>query len=298
VTRAGVSDKNPFWSGYQPGTRSTDSDVGTPEFFIEAENKRYDLEPHIPEVVRFDRWANHDVLEAGCGIGTDAMQFLRAKARYTGLDASPLALSLARSRFQQSEVPGNLAQGSITRLPFKDCSFDLVFSHGVVHHISETGKAIQEFLRVLRPGGTALVMVYHRTSLNYYANIMGLRRMLVGVLALPSGVDLVAKVTGENKEVLAGHKRLLKTHGPRYITDRQLFLSNNTDGPGNPISKVYSRRQISELFRGFTEVETTVRHLNLRTYPGGRHLAKTALAQRLGRTLGWHLYVSARKPGV
>jgi SAM-dependent methyltransferase len=296
VPAAGLSDRNPFWARYQPGTRSTDSDVGTPEFFAEVERKRYELEPHIPDVVRFDRWANQDVLEAGCGIGTDAMRFLRAKARYTGLDASPLALTLASSRFQQSELPGSLAQGSITRLPFNDCSFDLVFSHGVVHHIPDTDKAVQEFLRVLRPGGTALVMVYHRTSLNYYASIMALRRMLVGVLALPSGIDLVAKVTGEDRGVLEGHRRLLKAHGIRYITDAQLFLSNNTDGPGNPLSKVYSRREISELFRGFAAVETTVRHLNLRSYPGGRRMAKTAPAERLGRAFGWHLYVTARKP--
>ena len=72
-------------------------------------------------------------------------------------------------------------------------------------------------------------------------------------------------------------------------------MSNNTDGPGNPLSKVYSREEAARIFRaaGFTETNTVVRYLNLRLYPKGDQLAATALARSLECRIGWHLYIQA-----
>jgi SAM-dependent methyltransferase len=284
-----------FWTEYQPGFRFSDKPVGSREFFAEVELHRYALEPHIPELVRFERWAGADVLEAGCGIATDGARFARAGARYTGLDQSETALELATRRFREEGLEGSFERGSVTALPFEAASFDLVYSHGVIHHLPETERAVEEFERVLRPGGVALVMVYHRDSLNYRFNIMVVRRFLAASLAIPGAVGAVAAATGEDRSVLEGHRRLLREHGPRYLTDAQLFLSNNTDGPGNPLSKVYSRDEAQGLFAAFDRVESTVRFLNLRLFPGGDRLAATGLARRLERRWGWHLYVSATK---
>jgi len=74
-----------------------------------------------------------------------------------------------------------------------------------------------------------------------------------------------------------------------------LFLSNNTDGPGNPLSKVYSRHEAEKMFGRFSSVTTSVRNLNLRIYPGGDALVRTTLAKRLERRIGWHLYIEAVK---
>jgi ubiquinone/menaquinone biosynthesis C-methylase UbiE len=287
-----VSD---FWSTYQPGFRFTDAEPGSPEFFDDVERHRYALEPHIREMAEFDRWAGRDVLEAGCGIATDGLQFARAGAQYVGLDASETAIGLAERRFALAGAEGRFVRGSIDTLPFDDASFDLVYSHGVIHHIENTEAAVDEFHRVLRPGGVALVMVYHRDSFNYRVTIMGIRRALVGTLALPGGTALVARVTGEDVALLEQHRQLLERHGLRYLTDSPLFLSNNTDGPGNPLSKVYSREEAARLFRRFGSAGTSVRFLNLRLYPGGERLAATAPARRLERRLGWHLYVRAAK---
>jgi ubiquinone/menaquinone biosynthesis C-methylase UbiE len=255
------------------------------------------MEPHIPEIARFERWSDHYVLDAGCGIATDGLQFARAGAHYTGLDLSPVALELARRRFELERQTGRFVQGSVNQLPFEEEAFDLVYSHGVLHHVRDTQQAVDEFYRVLRPGGTALVMVYHRDSLNYRVNIMVLRRSLAGVLLLPHGTDLVAKLTGEAPEFLEAHRDLLRKLGARYLTDRELFLSKNTDGPANPLSKVYSRRDALELFRRFKEVKLQTRFLNLRIYPGGERLAATRLARRLERRFGWYLYIEATKAG-
>jgi glycosyltransferase involved in cell wall biosynthesis len=284
-----------FWSQQQPGFRFSSSPIGTPEFFADVEQHRYWLEPHISEIVRFGRWADKDVLDAGCGISTDGLRFARAGARYTGLDLSPVAVELASRRFELEGLEGRFVQGSIVDLPFDDESFDLVYSHGVVHHVPQTRRAVAEFHRVLRPGGTALVMVYHRGSLNYRFNIMVIRRALAAVVLVPGAARAVAKVTGESPTVIAAHAELFKTHGLRYLGDRNLFLSKNTDGPGNPLSKVYSRREALELFHMFRDVRLETRFLNLRLYPRGDRLSQTPLARRLERRLGWALYIEGRR---
>jgi SAM-dependent methyltransferase len=292
-----VTTARDFWTGYQPGMRATGAPVGSPEFFADVEAHRYGLEPHIEELVRFESWAGKDVLEAGCGIATDGMRFLRAGARYTGIDFSPTALGLARRRLELEGREAELVQGSVTSLPFADASFDLVYSNGVIHHVPDTFGAIREFQRVLRPGGTAIVMVYHRRSLNFFVSIMVVRRLLAALLLAPGGQAAIARATGESEDVLEGHRRLLGEHGPSYLMDPAVFLSHNTDGPGNPLSKVYSAANMGRAFTGvgFADVHTDVRFLNLRAYPLGERLERAAWVRTLGRRWGWHLWIRARK---
>lgn len=284
-----------FWTGYQPGFRATAARVGSATFFAEVEAHRYALEPHIAELVDFERWAGTDVLEAGCGIGTDGIRFVRVGARYTGIDFSPTALALARRRLELEGGSGRFVRGSVARLPFADASFDLVYSNGVIHHLPDTARAIGEFQRVLRPGGTALVMVYHRNSFNFYVSIMSIRRVLASIVLVPGADRAVARLTGEAPEVLEGHRELLRTHGPRYLTDPALFLHHNTDGPGNPLSKAYTAPNMRRAFSQFAVVDTQLRFLNLRAYPMGRRLEQLVWVRQLGRRYGWHLWIRATR---
>jgi 2-polyprenyl-3-methyl-5-hydroxy-6-metoxy-1,4-benzoquinol methylase len=284
-----------FWASNQPGFKFAKAKPGTREFFAEVEEQRYALEPHIPEMALFERWAGRDVLDVGCGIATDGVRFARAGATYVGYDATSTAVDVARHRFELEGLAGSFVQGSATELPFSAETFDLVWSHGVIHHFEDTAKAVEEFHRVLRPGGVALVMLYHRRSFNYAVTILGVRRLLAATLLLPGGTAAVAKLTHEDRAVLEGHRELLRAHGLRYLRDRRLFLSNNTDGPGNPLSKVYSEAEARDLFSRFADVTTESRHLNMRLYPGGRSLEASRLGETLGRRVGWHLYVRAVK---
>lgn len=284
-----------FWTEYQPGLRATGEPVGSRHFFHQIEERRYALEPDIPELAQFSSWAGRDVLDAGCGMATDGAQFARAGANYTGIDFSPTALELARKRFSMEGLTGNFVEGSIAELPFDDASFDLVYSMGVIHHIPNTEQVVSEFHRVLRPGGRAIVMVYHRDSLNYRVSILLLRRALIMLLLVPGGVDIVRRLTGEPLDVLNTHRELLREHGLGYPRDKQLFLDNNTDGPGNPLSKVYSRHEAGHLFGQFADVQSAVRFLHLRSYPGGDRLTRTRLAELMGARWGWHLWILARK---
>ena len=260
------------------------------------EAHRYALEPDILEVVQFERWVGRDVLEAGCGLATDGMRFVRAGARYTGMDFSPTALEHARRRLELEDGAAEFVHGSITDLPFPDASFDLVYSNGVIHHLSETQRAIKEFHRVLRPGGTAIVMVYHRRSFNFYVSIMTVRRLLASLLLVPGAARFIARVTGEQPDVLHGHRQLLREHGLRYLADPELFLSHNTDGPGNPLSKAYTRRRDASRLLGDSWPWTReVRFLNLRAYPLGERLERLPWIRSVGRRYGWHLWIRATK---
>jgi hypothetical protein len=136
-------------------------------------------------------------------------------------------------------------------------------------------------------------MVYHRASLNFYVSIMVVRRLLAGAPLVPGADRLVAGLTGEPIEVLRGHRELLARHGTRYLTDPALFLSHNPDGPGKPLSKVYTAENMRRAFAGFAEVKTRVRFLNLRAYPASERLKRLSPSRWLGRRAGWHLWVSA-----
>jgi len=133
---------SPFWAGYQPGMRFSSAEVGSPEFFADVEAHRYALESHIFPTSSSSSVDVGDVLEAGCGMATDGVRFARAGARYTGIDSSPTALGLAHQRFALESLPRDLVEGSVTGLPFPDESFDLVFSHGVIHHVEDTERAV------------------------------------------------------------------------------------------------------------------------------------------------------------
>jgi SAM-dependent methyltransferase len=290
-----VATTVPFWKDAQPGFRFTRHEPGTPAFFRDVERHRYTLEPHIPEFARFDAWRGADVLEVGCGLATDASRFARGGARYTGIDVTDRAIELARRRFALEGLDGAFLRADATRLPFPNESFDLVYSYGVLHHISDTEAAVQEIHRVLRIDGTALVMVYHRGSLNYRFNILVVRRLLAATLVVPAAEAILRRIAPADPEMVTGHKELLRIHGLRYFTDTALFLSNNTDGPGNPLSKVYSRREARHLFRSFSDIDVQTRYLNLRLYPKGDRLAATRLARRLERSIGWHLCIHAKR---
>jgi ubiquinone/menaquinone biosynthesis C-methylase UbiE len=285
-----------YWEEIQPGFKFTAETPGTPRFYEEVRRHRYSLEPHILELVNFPRWRGKDVLDVGCGIATDGEQFAQNGASYTGVDVTRTAIELAERRFELADLSGRFIRADATALPLPDAAFDLVYSHGVLHHLPDMQAALDEFHRVLKPDGKLIVMVYHRGSLNYHLTIMLVRRLLAFTLYVPSAPKLIGKLTGEDPQVLERHRQLLKQHGLNYLR-KDLFLSNNTDGPGNPLSKVYSRADLAVMLRGFRHIQLQTRYLNLRIYPGGNRLEQTRLGRKLERLVGWHLYAEATKAG-
>jgi ubiquinone/menaquinone biosynthesis C-methylase UbiE len=185
---------------------------------LEAQARaRYQLEPYLPEFARFAEGRGQDVLELGVGMGADHLEWARSGPRsLTGIDLTPNAVAYTSQRLRLFGLASRLVVADAERLPFPGGAFDLVYSWGVIHHSPDTLAAALEIRRVLRPGGQARVMIYHRRSLVGY------------MLWLRYGL-------------LAGRPRLgLRETYARYL-----------ESPG---TKAYSREEARNLFAGFSEV--------------------------------------------
>lgn len=153
-----------FWEKRPCGSAHAASSPGSREFFEEVEHKRVELEPFIGRYARFEEASGRDLLEIGVGLGTDFIRFVRAGARATGVDITQAAVDLVRRRVALEGLQADVRTADAENLPFASCSFDVVYSWGVLHHTPDTARAIAEAQRVLRPGGTLCVMLYGRRS--------------------------------------------------------------------------------------------------------------------------------------
>jgi SAM-dependent methyltransferase len=283
-----------FWQANPCGVKFADAAPGTRHFYELVEAHRYTKEWHIPIAAGFAGARGLKVLEIGCGLGTDGAQFAEAGADYTGVDLTEAAVDLARKRFELFNLLGKFQTADAEKLDFAGETFDLVYSPGVLHHTPETAQAISEIHRVLRPGGRAVVMLYHRDSYNYRVNISVLRRAGARLLNWEAGVKLAHLLTGEPIESLRRHAKLLKTEKASYLAAEE-FLSQNTDGAGNPLARVYSRSEARELFKDFSAVTVKTFFLNKRWLPVIGSVLPRSLESRLAARWGWHLWIDATK---
>jgi ubiquinone/menaquinone biosynthesis C-methylase UbiE len=283
-----------FWQANPCGTKFTDAPPGTRLFFERVEEHRYTKEWHIPAAAGFDTAGGLRVLEIGCGLGTDGARFAQAGADYTGIDLTEAAISLARRRFELFDLPGRFSTGDGENLEFEDESFDMVYSHGVLHHTPDTARAIREVHRVLRPDGRAVVMLYHRNSYNYRVNISVLRRAGAHLLKSNTGVRVVHAVTREPIDSLRQHARRIKEDAKGYLEPGE-FLNQNTDGAGNPLARVYSRKEARELFKEFSHVDLATHFLNKRWLPVIGSLLPRKVEASVAARWGWHLWIYAFK---
>lgn len=251
-----------FWNSSPCGTYLIKQEEGTKEYFEAIDNYRYNKYPyaysHIPNVVVFEKWNSKRILEIGCGVGTDLSQFAKYGAIVTGIDLTQAGIELAKKRFEVLGLKGDLKVADAENLPFEDDYFDLVYSFGVLHHTPDTQRAINEAYRVLKPNGKAIVMLYHKRSLEY--------------------LILILKIIQIRK-----FRYLPKNEALNRITEQ----NKNPGGPVNPLTKMYTRRQASDLFSKYHQVRTTVYWIRI-PYLG-------CTSGLLSRLVGWHLIIEARK---
>jgi ubiquinone/menaquinone biosynthesis C-methylase UbiE len=256
------------WSQDPCGARyGAKYEFATREFFDEVERHRYsEYAPWMPEVMGFDKFAGKRLLEIGCGMGTDLLQFARGGARCTGVDLTPRSVEISSLHFGRYDMWADFALADGEHLPFADESFDVVYSNGVLHHTPDTAQAIKEAHRVLKPGGIARVMLYHRRSFHYWSDIILYRG------------------------ILRGH--FLRGHSPAEIMSRYVEYSS-TDA--RPLVKVYSRRQARALFKPFREVKTEVEQMVREELRFLSPLFSEKMFRRLRRSAGWNVIITAKK---
>lgn len=277
------SDIDAFWSANPCGEQFIggvkDSVYGA--FFAEYDRVRYRLESHIPRCLDAVNLYGLDVLEIGLGQGADSEQIIRRGARWTGVDLTLESVQRVETRLRLRGLPyQRVIRGSVLELPFEDHSFDVVFSHGVLHHVPDISRAQAELARVLRPHGEAIIMLYAKHSLNYLVSIAVLRRL--GLLVLYPLWRAGVPVTG----IYGKHLQNAKQRGLARYLRLTAFTHRNTDGPHNPYSRVYS---LAEVRQDFTSFIVTHAHKEF------MHAPPLPVHQLpLARLAGWHLWIHLR----
>ena len=199
---------------------------------------RYDVyAPWLPAVIDAERWAGKDVLEIGVGLGTDHLSFALAGARMHALDLSGEHLPPHAASPAVSWAPDTAALRGCRTQSLPDNSFDLVYSFGACT-TAGTAVAVEEVLRVLRPGGVAVIGLYHRDSWFYWLWTILWR----GILRL----GLLVK----------GKRRLLSEIEYR-----------SSDNQALPLVKVYSRAAAKGLFTGFDTVSISTHCVDAGHFP-------------------------------
>jgi SAM-dependent methyltransferase len=252
------------------------------KFFTDYDRFRYANERHLPACLDALNVSGKRVLEIGLGEGSDAEHLIRQGAIWSGIDLTSESVERVRTRLMLRELPyEELRQGSVLGLPFADHSFDLVFSHGVLHHVPDIKQAQSEIHRVLRPGGELVIMVYARWSLNYVVSIGLIRRAAI-LAAFPLSRTGILKA-GPAHGMLAAHLSNAERIGLLRYLRLDEFVHRNTDGPTNPYAVVYDRRRVEHDFPSFQVTRTYKRFMHAPPLPVHRLPGESIM--------GWHLWV-------
>lgn len=153
-----------YWDNRPCNIRHSPKPIGSKEYFDEVEARKYFVEPHIPGFAQFERWRGKKVLEIGCGIGTDSINFARAGADLTMIDLSKESLELCKKRFDVFGLKANFYNGNSENLssiiPVE--KYDLIYSFGVIHHTPHPEKVFEEIKKYCKPETEIRVMLYSK----------------------------------------------------------------------------------------------------------------------------------------
>ncbi|CAN5823637.1 hypothetical protein BH24ACI1_BH24ACI1_01520 [soil metagenome] len=261
-----------YWNRRPCNIRHSTAEIGTKEYFDQVEARKYLVEPHIPAFADFANWKGKKVLEIGCGIGTDTINFARAGAEVTAVDLSSKSLKLAAKR---AEVFGfsdriNFYEANAEKLSeyIPAQKYDLVYSFGVIHHSPHPEKIIGQIRDYfIHPGSTLKLMVYYRYSWKVFW-------------------------------------MLIQEKGRFWKLDK-IIARHSEAQTGCPVTYSYTRKTIKDLIgENFDIEENYVEHIFPYRIPEyvkyeyvkewyWRMLPENVFL-RLEKTFGWHLCVTAK----
>jgi SAM-dependent methyltransferase len=153
-----------FWNERPCNIRHSSAEIGTLTFFDEVEQRKYFVEPHIPMFADFQSWSGKNVLEVGCGIGTDSINFLRNGAKLTAIDVSEESVNIAKKRASVYGFDPSCFSVTNAEEMNLEKNFDLVYSFGVIHHSPHPKKIIEQIAKHQDVDQELRIMLYSKIS--------------------------------------------------------------------------------------------------------------------------------------
>lgn len=249
-----------YGGGYEPGTK---------EYFenVIAKRSAYEI-PWLFELVPFASFKHKKVLEVGCGAGYDAYEFCKNGADYTGIDIATENIDRTKKHLAHYGYYPKIIEGDAENLNFREESFDIVFSNGVLHHTPDIEKSFREAYRVLKIKGEFWLIVYHRDSVAYWLRLF-----------------------------LFDH--ILKFGFLKMNFKERLSAIEYTTSEAKPIVNVYTRRRVKALLceAGFEVESIRVRKLLKEDLPISclwKNIPQSWL-DAIGRLFGWYIIAKAKK---
>ncbi len=260
-----------FWDSRPCNIRHSKAKIGSRTYFDEVERRKYFVEPHISQFADFKKWKGKKVLEIGCGIGTDTINFAREGAKVTAVDISPKSLHIASTRATVFGLTKSIdfieANAEELSKKIDPRPFDLVYSFGVIHHTPHPEKVIEEMRKFMHKKTVLKLMVYHKFSW----------------------------------KVLW----ILFHHGKGAFWKINALVAKHSEGAtGSPVTYVYSKRDIMHLLANFQLEEVSVEHIFpyvINEYTNYVYkmvwyfrILPKPFFRFLERRFGWHMLITAR----
>jgi len=251
---AGTSQIREYWEESIPWTFNDKPDVP----FREIRDMRYDYHDYMHEAIPFTEMDGKTVVEVGAGAGVDAIEFARHGADVIAIEPTKNGVKTIRSHCEEAGVDVDIYQAAGEEIPLSESVADLVYSFGVIHHIPDIEPVMEEIVRLLKPSGEFVGMVYNKDSLlNAYS------------IVYRHGVR-------ENG---------LREHTPPELAS--LYSERNT---GCPYTKLYTVEEVQERFgEYFTHVDSEVCYNVIDT----EDARKVKFEIKEGHDLGWHIIVKS-----
>lgn len=237
------------------------------EYFDAVRQQRYEVtDTWMKSTIPFQSAKGKQLLEIGHGMGTDLLTFAEAGAEVSGIDITAEHHHLATRNFALHGRTATLKLCDSANIDFPSSAFDIVYSNGVLHHTPDTVRCISEAYRVLKPGGTLILSLYHTFS------------------AFHIFAFLLYKGLWQRQLFKLGYRGLMST------------VEYGADGIAiRPLVKTYSRGQLRHILADFTNVSFKVAHLQRDHIPYLGKLLPKRLEAPLARYLGWYIIAFATK---
>ena len=160
------------------------------------------------------------ILDVGCGTGSLTFELAKSAdlAEIQAIDFSPVFVAAAKEKNSDPRI--TFSQADATTLPFADKAFDRALALLVLHFVPETGKAVAEMRRVVRPGGVVAAVVW-----DHYGGMPGMRMMIDTVAALSeSGRQMRSRYCFQPMMQPDEMKRTFVEQGLADVTEAELMV--------------------------------------------------------------------------